>query len=168
MCLACSYLPKFSGLLSQILWLAAGCWLSWSLRQRREKVAAGITLLSCRCLLVWVAVQLPGHPLRVSLVVWWMCPASKLACVLLGPWALPCVWKRSYLIATFQFLSFEWCQLISWCVHDGVVNFLVMWLDNILVICWRRGERKTQHIVFECLCGNLLCPPWQKIEIVLS
>lgn len=36
MCLACSYLPKFSGRLSQILWLAAGCWLS-SLRWRREK-----------------------------------------------------------------------------------------------------------------------------------
>lgn len=158
--LACC--PKFSG------WQpAAGSLSLWGGGEKRL-VAAGIALLSCCCLLVRVAVQLPAHPLQVSVAVWWMCVQLPNPCALLGPWALPCAWKRPYLTATFWFLSFEWCQLISWCVHDGVINFLIMWLDSILVICWRRGERKTQHIVFECLCGSLLGPPWQKIEVVLS
>lgn len=65
--------------------------------------------------------SVPGHMMDV-------CPASKPACFLLGLWALPYAWRCSYLIATFWFLSLEWCQLISWCVHDGVINFLIMWL----------------------------------------
>lgn len=172
MCLACSYLPNFSGLPSQILWLAAGFWLSVieaEERDGRRLVAGGIVLLTCRSLLVWRAVHPPGDTMQVSLVRWQMCvqPRNRslhFPQVADREWALcvPCCVSGNTPISLPVYncsLSFAW--------HEEVTNFLIAWW-TMFWLSTEGGEKgRPQGTVFECLYETRFGPPWHKKEVLL-
>lgn len=128
------YLPKFCGLPSQILWLAASFWLSQSLRWRRM-MGEGWWLEELFC---WPAIPFLCDKQCIQRVAPSKCPLSfdgcmssleAAACILLGSWAgcclqtLPCEWKHTYLIPSLWLFSVIW---MIWS-HQVMKKWLTFW-----------------------------------------